>query len=42
VIEDLFGTERAEQVAAYTESQWHRDPDTDPFVQYLNQGALPG
>jgi len=42
VIEDLFGTERAEQVAAYTEYQWHRDPDTDPFVQYLNQGALPG
>lgn len=41
VIEDLFGAERAEQVAAYTEYQWHRDPDSDPFVQYLNQGALP-
>jgi transcriptional regulator GlxA family with amidase domain len=40
VIEDLFGTERAEQIAAYTEYQWHRDPDSDPFVAYLNQGQL--
>ena len=38
VIESLFGSERAEQIAAYTEYQWHRDPDSDPFAQYLNQG----
>lgn len=37
VIADLFGNDQAEQVAAYTEYQWHRDADTDPFVQYLNQ-----
>ena len=40
VIANLFGTERAEQVAAYTEYQWHRDADTDPFVAFLNQGDL--
>lgn len=37
VIAKLFGTERAESVARYTEYQWHRDADSDPFVQYLNQ-----
>ena len=37
VIADLFGQERAEQVAIYTEYQWHRDANTDPFSQYLNQ-----
>jgi len=41
VIADLFGLERAEQIAAYTEYQWHRDADTDPFVVYLNRGAFP-
>ncbi len=40
VIADLFSAERAEQVAAYTEYQWHRDADSDPFAQYLNQGSL--
>ncbi|MDH3641527.1 MAG: DJ-1/PfpI family protein [Gammaproteobacteria bacterium] len=40
VIADLFGEERAEQVAAYTEYQSHKDPNADPFVAYLNQGAL--
>ncbi|MCZ6711325.1 MAG: DJ-1/PfpI family protein [Gammaproteobacteria bacterium] len=40
VIADLFGTERAEEVAVLTEYQWHKDPDSDPFVAYLNQGAL--
>lgn len=39
VIESLFGSERAEEIAAYTEYQWHRDADSDPFVQYLNQGG---
>jgi len=42
VIADLFGQERAEQISAFTEYQWHQDADSDPFVQYLNQGALPG
>lgn len=42
VIADLFGTERAEQIAVYTEYQWHRDADSDPFASYLNQGSLPG
>jgi putative intracellular protease/amidase len=41
VIARLFGTERAEAIAAFTEYQWHRDPDTDPFVRYLNQGPPP-
>ena len=39
VIAKLFGQERAELIATYTEYQWHRDADTDPFVKYLNQGA---
>lgn len=42
VIADLFGTERAEQIAVFTEYQWHRDADSDPFARYLNQGSLPG
>ncbi len=42
VIADLFGTERAEQIAIYTEYQWHRDADSDPFSAYLNQGSLAG
>lgn len=37
VIARLFGEERAQQVAAFTEYQWHTDADSDPFVQYLNQ-----
>jgi len=42
VIEQLFDTERAEQIAVFTEYQWHRDPAADPFVNYLNQGTPPG
>ncbi len=38
VIERLFGVERAQQAAAFTEYQWHTDADTDPFVELLNQG----
>ncbi len=38
VIERLFGAERAQQAAAFTEYQWHTDADTDPFVELLNQG----
>ncbi len=40
VIADLFGAERAEQIATVTEYQWHKDADSDPFAAYLNQGAL--
>jgi putative intracellular protease/amidase len=40
VIERLFGSERAEQIAVLTEYEWHRDPSWDPFVQYLNQASL--
>ncbi len=36
VIERLYGTERAEQIAAFTEYQWHRDADADPFVKFLD------
>ena len=41
VIDRLFGAEAAETVARFTEYQWHRDADVDPFVKYLNQGAAP-
>jgi transcriptional regulator GlxA family with amidase domain len=40
VIERLFGNERAQQVADYTEYQWHTEADADPFARLLNQGAL--
>ena len=42
VIQRIFGAELAEVVMNYTEYQWHRDADHDPFAQLLNQGALPG
>ncbi len=38
VIARLFGRERAELIAAYTEYEWHQDAGWDPFVKYLNQG----
>ena len=38
VIARLFGSERAEAIAALTEYEWHRDPSRDPFARYLNQG----
>ena len=41
VIADVFGLERAEQVARYTEYQWHRDAAVDPFVAYLNRASVP-
>ena len=36
VISNLYGEERAQSVADFTEYQWHRDANSDPFVQYLN------
>ena len=41
VIEQRFGSERAERIAILTEYEWHRDPSWDPFVAYLNQAVLP-
>ena len=41
VIQRLFGTELAEMVMNYTEYQWHRQADEDPFAALLNQGVLP-
>jgi putative intracellular protease/amidase len=38
VIARLYGKERAEQIAAWTEYEWHQDATWDPFVKYLNQG----
>lgn len=40
VIARLYGNDWAEQIAAGTEYEWHRDPTWDPFVQYLNKGDL--
>jgi len=40
VIARLFGAERAERIAAYTEYQWHKDADSDPFAALLNQADL--
>ena len=41
VIERVFDAELAEQVMNYTEYQWHRQADADPFAQLLNQGVTP-
>lgn len=38
VIARLFGQEAAERIAIGAEYTWHRDADTDPFTQYLNDG----
>jgi transcriptional regulator GlxA family with amidase domain len=38
LIAKLFGPETAEQIAAGTEYEWHRDSTEDPFTQYLDQG----
>jgi len=38
VIARLYGRERAQQIADYTEYQWHADADRDPFVRFLNHG----
>jgi transcriptional regulator GlxA family with amidase domain len=32
LVADLLGIERAEQLALYTEHDWHRDPGWDPFA----------
>lgn len=40
VIERLFGAERAQNIATFTEYQWHTDAASDPFVSFLNQGDM--
>ncbi|MAE96024.1 MAG: dimethyladenosine transferase [Deltaproteobacteria bacterium] len=40
VIERLYGSERAEQIAVFTEYEWHRDASEDPFSKYLNDGQF--
>jgi transcriptional regulator GlxA family with amidase domain len=42
VIARLYGQERAEQIAIFTEYTWHRDADRDPFAAYLDKGVAPG
>ena len=32
----LFGDEQAQMMADFTEYQWHKDADTDPFARFLN------
>jgi putative intracellular protease/amidase len=36
VIARLRGEEFAQQVADFTEYQWHKDADSDPFARFLN------
>jgi hypothetical protein len=38
VIARLYGRERAEAIANWTEYSWHRDADRDPFARFLDQG----
>jgi transcriptional regulator GlxA family with amidase domain len=40
LIARLFGVERARQIAAATEYEWHEDPDDDPFAGQVDQ-AMP-
>ena len=37
VIASLFGEDTAMEIANYTEYVWNKNPDEDPFHQYLNQ-----
>ena len=40
VIASLFGENKAQEIANYTEYVWNRNSDQDPFHQYLNQMYL--
>jgi transcriptional regulator GlxA family with amidase domain len=40
VIARLWGRARAQQIADYTEYQWHTDADDDPFVRFLNYAKV--
>ena len=36
VIASLFGADKANEIANYTEYVWNKNPDEDPFHQYLD------
>jgi len=36
VIASLYGEKKAMDIANYTEYVWNKNPDEDPFNQYLN------
>ncbi|CAB1081776.1 Intracellular protease [Olavius algarvensis Delta 1 endosymbiont] len=36
VIASLYGNDKAVEIANYTEYVWNKNPDEDPFHQYLN------
>jgi transcriptional regulator GlxA family with amidase domain len=40
VIARLYGKDRAQQIAEYTEYEWQTDSTRDPFAKFLNQGKL--
>ncbi len=40
IIARLYGKERAQQIAEYTEYEWQQDSTRDPFAKFLNQGKL--
>jgi len=37
VIASLYGEKKAMDIANYTEYVWNKNPDEDPFNQYLNK-----
>jgi len=41
VIEKIYGTGRARDIAVMTEYEWQADPDNDAFAAYINEGDLP-
>ena len=40
VIEKIYGSERARNIAIMTEYEWQSDPDEDRFAQYLDTGDM--
>jgi len=40
IIARLYGEKRAAKIAEFTEYEWQRDPNRDPFFKFLNRGEL--
>lgn len=40
VIERIYGTERARNIAVMTEYEWQADADNDAFAAYINEGDM--
>ena len=40
VIANLYGEDKAQSVGDFAEYQWHKDANSDPFVQYLKAMEL--